>query len=128
MDTRSLNVKRRKFAAATGSVGPCGGDSEQLFNQAHNKYLQIASEGGLLVGIPALCALILFVFLTVRSLKRDGTARFWMRAGAASGLVAVAVQGVWETGLRMPANGILFAVCAALAVHETHDASSGACP
>jgi O-antigen ligase len=100
------------------------GDKEQLFNQAHNQYLQIASEGGLLVGIPALCVLVLFVALMARALKRDVTARFWMRAGAAAGIVAVAVQSVWETGLRMPANGVLFAVCAALAVHEAQGSGS----
>ena len=34
-------------------------------------------------------------------------------------MVAVAVQSIWDTGLRMPANTILFALLAAAAVHET---------
>ena len=41
-----------------------------------------------------------------------------MRAGAVSGLIAVAVQSIWETGLRVPANGMLFAVLAAIALHD----------
>jgi O-antigen ligase len=93
------------------------GDRQLLFNQAHNHYVQILAEGGLLMGLPALCAIIMLVVLTVRRLKSDATALFWVRAGAAAGLVAVATQSLWETGLRMPANGVLFAVCAALAVH-----------
>ena len=44
---------------------------------------------------------------------------FWMRAGAASGLAAVCVQSVWEVGLRMPANAVLFAIVAAVATHDT---------
>jgi hypothetical protein len=42
----------------------------------------------------------------------------WPRIGSLAGLMAVAVQGLWETGLRMPANGVLFAVVAAIAVHR----------
>jgi O-antigen ligase len=94
------------------------GDRQLLFNQAHNQYLQIAAEGGILVGLPVLGALIALAVLTVRALGRDTTPLFWMRTGAAAGLVAVGVQSVWETGLRMPANGVLFALCAAVAVHE----------
>jgi hypothetical protein len=41
-----------------------------------------------------------------------------VRAGAVGGLIAIAVQSVWETGLRVPANGMLFAVLAAIAVHD----------
>ncbi len=94
------------------------GDRQLLFNQAHDQYLQIAAEGGVLVGLPVLFGLIALAVLTVRALRRDMTPLFWMRAGAAAGLVAVGVQSVWETGLRMPANGVLFALCAAVAVHE----------
>jgi O-antigen ligase len=95
------------------------GDRQLLFNQAHSQYLQVAAEGGLLVGLPALCAMLALIVLTIRRLRTDTTALFWTRAGAAASLVAIAVQSVWETGLRMPANGLLFALCAALAVHES---------
>jgi hypothetical protein len=46
---------------------------------------------------------------------------YWVRAGAASGLVAVAVQSIWETGLRVPANTLLFAVLAAVSLHRPVD-------
>jgi hypothetical protein len=48
----------------------------------------------------------------------DRTAVFWIRAGAASGMLAVAVQSVWDTGLRMPANAVLFSLLAAIALHD----------
>ena len=53
-----------------------------------------------------------------RRLREDRSAAFWIRAGAASGLVAVAVQSVWETGLQRPANAVLFAILAAVALHD----------
>ena len=87
------------------------------FNQAHNQYLQIAAEGGLLLSVPAVLALLSFVRLARGRVMGDRTAVFWIRIGAAGGLVAVMVQNLWETGLRMPANAALAAVLAAIVVH-----------
>jgi hypothetical protein len=42
----------------------------------------------------------------------------WIRAGAATGLLAAAVQSLWDTGLRMPANAALAAVLAAIVTHR----------
>ena len=94
-----------------------------FFNHAHNEYLQMIAEGGLLLALPAAFALAGGVQLAVRQLRRDSSAAFWFRAGAMSGLVAVAVQSVWDTGLRMPANGVLFAIVAAIAVHDAPNGS-----
>ena len=89
-----------------------------FFNHAHDEYLQLLAEGGLIVVIPAAIALLAAALLMVKHLGTDRTAMFWVRAGAIAGLVAVAVQSIWDTGLRMPANGALFAVIAAIALHE----------
>lgn len=87
-------------------------------NQAHNQYLQTLAEGGVLLGVPVVLALVAFARLFVARVRADGTARVWIRIGAAAGLFGVAVQSLWETGLRMPANAILCAVVAAIAVHR----------
>lgn len=87
-------------------------------NQAHNQYLQMMAEGGLLVVVPAALAIVAFVRLFFIRLRRDTSQSIWLRVGGATALIAVAVQSFWETGLRMPANGILFAVAAAIAVHR----------
>jgi O-antigen ligase len=87
-------------------------------NAAHNHYLQIAAEGGLLVGVPAAAALVLFARQAWAALEHDDSAMYLVRAGAASGLVAAAVQSVWETGLTTPANALLAALCAAIALHR----------
>ena len=91
------------------------------FNQAHNHYLQIAAEGG---------AMLITAFVARGHRVRSFCARaadtrpsglFWIRAGAACGLAAVALQSLWETGLVMPANAALAALLAALVVYERHD-------
>ena len=46
----------------------------------------------------------------------------WMRVGAAASLVAVAIQSIWETGVTLPANGMLAAVAAAILVHRSRHA------
>ena len=88
-----------------------------IFNQAHNHYLQVAAEGGLLVGIPVALALAAFVRAAWRSLEADRSGVFWIRAGAASGLCGVAIQSLWETGLTAPANAALAAALAAMVLH-----------
>ncbi|MBI2835263.1 MAG: O-antigen ligase family protein [Acidobacteria bacterium] len=92
--------------------------SNFIFNQAHNHYLQLASEGGVLVAAPVLLAFLALVRLAWRRLRTDPDGLSWIRVGALTGLAAVALQSVWETGLRMPANAILCAVVAAVAVHD----------
>jgi O-antigen ligase len=88
-----------------------------FFNHAHNEYLQLLAEGGLLIAVPAALVVLTAGWLMFRALRADRTPIFWVRAGAMCGVVAVAVQSVWDTGLRTPANGVLFAVIVAIAVH-----------
>ena len=95
-----------------------------IFNQAHNHYLQVAAEGGLLVGLPVALALAAFVLAARRSLETDRSGAFWMRAGAASGLCGVAIQSLWETGLTVPANAAMAAVLAAMVVHAPERSGS----
>jgi O-antigen ligase len=88
---------------------------------AHNHYLQLAAEGGLMVGLPAALGMGAFFALFTRRLKEDTGRDYLVRAGAVAGIVAVLVQIFWETGLRMPANAMLLDVLAAIATHsDTH--------
>ena len=89
------------------------------FQEAHNEYLQIAAEGGLL--------LIIAVAFCVWRLMRMARSRFtsgdeptlarWTRIGAATALIAIAFQSLMEFSLQMPGNAALFAVVAAIAIH-----------
>jgi putative inorganic carbon (HCO3(-)) transporter len=101
------------------------GNREFFFNQAHNQYLQLAAEGGLLVGVPAFVATVAFVALVLSRTRRDRSGAFWIRVGAVAALTGAATQSIWETGLRMPANAVLFGLIAAIAVHERRTGTRG---
>ena len=87
-------------------------------NEAHNQYLQIASEGGIVLVVPAALAMSAFIAIAWRQLRRRDDPVRWMRVAGVAGLIAVAVQSIWETGLTLPANGMLAAALAGLVVHE----------
>jgi O-antigen ligase len=84
---------------------------------AHNHYLQVAAEGGALLVVPATLAMGALFALFRRRLTEDGGPSRLIRVGSISGIAAVLLQSVWETGLRMPANAMLLAVLAAIATH-----------
>jgi O-antigen ligase len=86
------------------------------FNNAHSHYVQVAAEGGLLLVIPAVSALMAAVGRRV--LHEDRGEMQWARIGAIGGLIGIGVQSVWETSLVMPANAILFGIVAALALYQ----------
>jgi hypothetical protein len=89
-----------------------------FFNQAHNHYLQVAAEGGVMVMGLVAAALVALVRTARRRLIGDSSGRASIRLGAACGLVAIALQSTVETGLVMPANAALAGLLAALVVHE----------
>ena len=93
-------------------------DRTYFWNEAHNAYLQVAAEGGLLLALPAATALVALGVCGWRQIRhRDDPVR-WLRLGAAAALFGAAIQAVWETGLMLPANGMLAAVAAAILVHR----------
>jgi hypothetical protein len=94
---------------------------EMHFNQAHSEYVQVAAEGGVLLVAPLVIAVGAAVRVARRRLQEDTRPISWLRIGAAAGLMAAAVQGLFETGLRIPANGLLAALLAAIVLHERHD-------
>jgi len=86
--------------------------------QAHNDYVQLAAEGGLLVVVPAVVAAVLLARAIAANLRaaRPESRGFWIRTGAAIGLVAVAIQEVAEFSLQIPVNALLFATLVSVAL------------
>jgi O-antigen ligase len=91
-----------------------------MYAHAHNDYLQVAAEGGLLVGIPVVAGLLLVGFVIRRRLKSgdDDVLTYWTRVGAIAGLAGIAAQSVVEFSLQMPGNRVMFVVLLALAMHR----------
>jgi O-antigen ligase len=91
---------------------------DEHFEEAHNDYLQLAVEGGVLLGLPA-AALILLIAGEVRRRfgQDDRPSIHWMRVGAVTALLTMALQESGEFALQMPGNAALFCVVAAIALH-----------
>jgi O-antigen ligase len=90
----------------------------QHLREAHNDYLQIATEGGLLLAIPAAAAIVALILAIRRRLAEDEGSIRWLRIGAITALVAIALQSAVEFSLQMPGNAALFATVAGLAIHD----------
>ena len=96
-------------------------DRELHFEEAHNDYLQLAAEGGLLLGVPIIAAFVVFAVQVRRRFveaPRYGWT-YWLRVGAVVGLLSIAMQSAVDFSLQMPGNAALFAVVAAIAVHQS---------
>jgi O-antigen ligase len=94
--------------------------NDQHFQEAHNDYLQVLVEGGMLVAIPALAAFLLIARAVYRrfSAHDDEPLMYWIRAGATTGLVAILAQALVEFSLQMPGNAVMAVVLLAIALHE----------
>jgi hypothetical protein len=106
------------------------GNRRLSFQEAHNEYLQLAAEGGLLLGVPVVIALIMFVREIRRRFReapRTGST-YWYRIGAVIALTAIAVQSLVEFSLQMPGNAVLFAVIAGIALHRSPNLRTGSMP
>jgi len=101
------------------------GRRDLMYAQAHNDYLQLASEGGLLVGVPAFIVMVLLVRNIRRRLASpdDDAATSWVRIGAIAGLAGIGMQSLMEFSLQMPGNTVLFVFIAALAMHRPRRSS-----
>ncbi len=100
-------------------VMPLYQTSSRLFSISHadNEYLQVLAEGGALLAMPAALAVIAAALTIRRRLIADHTPMYWVRAGAACGIFGLAIQNLFEMTLRVPANAVLLAVLAAIAMH-----------
>jgi hypothetical protein len=86
--------------------------------EAHNDYLQLLSEGGALMAVPAI-ALLIVIAVTIRRRFRNvrpGSTDYWIRAGAVTGILAMAIQEIGEFSLQMPGNAVLFVALLAVAI------------
>ncbi|MFP5378958.1 MAG: O-antigen ligase family protein [Vicinamibacteria bacterium] len=97
-----------------------------LYIEAHNDYLHLLAEGGALLVLPAL-ALVVVIVATIRRRFREGAddARaYWLRAGAVTGLLAIAFQSIFDFTLQMPGAAVMAVALAAVAMHRRRTATA----
>jgi len=91
--------------------------------EAHNDYLQLAAEGGVLLTVPIAVAIAAVALQIRRRLRQDVGSIRWVRIGAIASLMGMAVQSIFDFSLQMPANAALFATIAGLAIHDGRQSS-----
>jgi putative inorganic carbon (hco3(-)) transporter len=86
--------------------------------QAHNDYLQLLAEGGIVIAAVASVAAAFLIRAIARSVgaSRHEAMGFWVRLGASIGMLAMAIQEIAEFSLQIPANALLFCTLAVIAM------------
>jgi O-antigen ligase len=98
-----------------------GHDTRVHYSAAHNDYLQVLAEGGLLLAVPVTWALVILIRTVRARLAEDQNdpESYWIRLGAVTGLAAIGIQEIADFSLQIPANALLFAILSAIAVHRS---------
>ncbi|KRT66107.1 MAG: O-antigen polymerase involved in exopolysaccharide biosynthesis [Candidatus Dadabacteria bacterium CSP1-2] len=84
-----------------------------VYTYAHNDYLQLIIETGILGFFSITTALTLFLFSRVRNLGRfsqkENNFRFFLSLGALSGIVSSLIHNLADFNLHIPSNALYFA-------------------
>jgi O-antigen ligase len=83
--------------------------------QAHNDYLQIFSDAGIVGALMALVFLVLLFRLAFKRAKSDDPFRRGIAVAALGGCFAVLIHSFFDFTLHTTSNALLFLVLAALA-------------
>lgn len=90
-------------------------DGTYRLEQAHNDYLQIFSDGGIVGGIIGLVFLFWLFRTAFKRMQTHDKLRRGVALGALSGCVGVLVHSFFDFTLHTTANGLMFLLLAALA-------------
>jgi len=91
------------------------------YAQAHNDYLQLLAEGGMLLAVPAGILFVLFVREVWRRFaeRADDVHAYWIRCGAVTGVVAIALQEIVDFSLQIPGNAAMFVLLCGIAARKS---------
>jgi O-antigen ligase len=91
-------------------------DLARHYVQAHNDYLQLLSDGGLLISIPVAILIVVCVGRVASRFRESSSdADYWIRIGAVTGILSIAFQEAVDFSLQMPGNAVLFVILVVLA-------------
>jgi len=75
--------------------------TQSIFTHAHNDYLELLAEGGLVLTLP-------FLWATVRAIKWSLDSPSLITRGATTGMVAMLIHSFFDFNLHIPANAYIF--------------------
>jgi O-antigen ligase len=79
-----------------------------LVTQAHNDYLQVLADGGIIGGLIALGFLLLLLRDIERSINHPDPMLAALALGFSGGIVALLVHSLFDFNLQLPSNALLF--------------------
>jgi O-antigen ligase len=85
--------------------------------QAHNDYLQIVADCGVVGGLIAIWFLIILFRTVMRGIRSRDPLYAGLALGSGSGIFALLVHSLFDFNLQLPANALLFLVLVAIAVY-----------
>jgi O-antigen ligase len=90
-------------------------DGSLIVAQAHNDYLQIVADCGLVGGVMALCFIVILFRSVFRGIGSRDKAISGIALGSGAGLFAMLVHSLLDFNLQVPSNILLFLVLSAVA-------------
>jgi len=103
------------------------GDPVNFWEEAHNDYLQIAAEGGIIGSAAGLLAIVVIASEIRRRFRDVSPSRtsLWLRVGAVAGICAIGLQEFVEFSLQIAGNAALFAILIGIALHKAPSGLQG---
>jgi O-antigen ligase len=97
------------------------GDGSLLIQFAHNDYLQVLSDGGILGGAIALWFLLVIARGMAQAAKASNHFLRALGVGSAAGIFALLVHSVFDFNLQIPSNALLFLVLSAIVMRVSSE-------
>jgi O-antigen ligase len=83
-------------------------DGSLTVSAAHNDYLQILSESGLVGGVLAIWFMVVLLYLLAKAMRsRDHSVQAWALGGG-TGMVGMMVHSFFDFNLQLPSHALLF--------------------
>lgn len=83
-------------------------NGQVMVSQAHNDYLQIVADCGVLGGAIALWFVVVLFRNLIRAIQHHDEVKSVMALGCGGGLVAMLVHSLFDFNLQIPSNALLF--------------------
>jgi hypothetical protein len=97
-------------------------DGTILVEQAHNDYLQVVADAGIIGAVIALCFIFLVARDIVRASRHVSRAMSGTALGAAGGMFALFIHSLFDFNFQIPSNALLFLVLTSVVSHVAGEA------
>jgi O-antigen ligase len=102
------------------------GDGSLIVQFAHNDYLQVLSDGGILGGAIALWFVVVIARGMAQAARASDPLMQALGVGSAAGIFALLVHSIFDFNLQLPSNALLFLILSAIVLRVSSEVRSEA--